>query len=1169
MEPATTTHPPRPKRLKPGHIVLIAVGVLVIAGVVTVKAQFDRIRRTGIRTAVSALEKSLHARIAYQSIRGDIRHQLGIDALSVKLESGDSLYCARVGIDYDIWQLIRRKYIIRNLEVTAPRVTLARTRPARPPAKPGAALKLAIGAVRIVDGAVGFADQPLAESLTVQLSLTLDSSLAAVRVQDGTVRFPGYDAGIRSFSGSVALRGSEIDVESLALRAGSSRARLDLQGSLADSLLAVRIHELTLDAADLAFLPALESLSLLGKLSAQGDVQVSLKNRTPDFSGRIEFRSPRLGAKGIALGPLDGDLDLVGTRAGFRVAVRDSVFGSLDATGHLDLRTWEYGMQAGIVDLAPASLRSLAQIRYLPRTITGLFTASGQKLGRAHLRLDARVTGLPVDTLSFTAQLEPNRIILDQLEVRRFAGAGTAAQSLRVKGTFTRSEIDAGLEVDRFPIAFVDSLLSPGEARLVADVRLSGKVDARGPYRHPAVRGEIRSETGQVAEFRFASLLAKLDVPDLSRVEGSLDLQISRPAFRQTEFERLDAGIAAHRFSVMLRKDARLSLAAGGTWSLPDHAVTITCTSFTARNGKGTLTADRPFELSSRAGRFALTGFEAAFADGTLALDAAIAGPAAPEVSVRATGLDLNLIGRLLLNTDSLRGKLDLALNSGDSLVVNGGSDHRDWQYVAAVSARGIGFGAFQAEIDRIYGRLAFDHRELYLDNLRLVHGTDTSSVSGSVGYRTSPRLEPGALNIHAKIADPGPWVLDFLRGSVNVEKGSIFGDATITGTFDRPQLTGALRLFNGEIWIPGINQRLTDVTVQTLLDKNRMNFAKISGASGDGSAIATGYMEFDGFRRISDLQLNVHATGIEMQPVADIVGVASGDVKLHWADHQPLSVTGQANVSEALVAIEFGNPSLSNVPNPAAESLRLDLTIKAERNVWVRNRLLDMELAGDLSIRKPGRDVLLSGEMTTRQGRVYAFDHSFLITQGAIRFDNPGAPDPSLDITAELPTRIRDSTQGPSQNVKIIASITGTASRPELTIASDPAGMTQADIATYLTTNILPEELASLTDRQVFSHLVSDRLLNLLSREVTSRLQSFTGLDVLQLDIPSAGSGVKLTVSKYVGKNLFLSYTASTTQLEPDAFKAEYFFSPGRELIGERQETGTYSLRYQFRLRY
>jgi autotransporter translocation and assembly factor TamB len=324
-----------------------------------------------------------------------------------------------------------------------------------------------------------------------------------------------------------------------------------------------------------------------------------------------------------------------------------------------------------------------------------------------------------------------------------------------------------------------------------------------------------------------------------------------------------------------------------------------------------------------------------------------------------------------------------------------------------------------------------------------------------------------------------------------------------------------------------------------------------------------------EGMRRISDLTLNIHAAGAEFSPVPDVVAIATGDVKLQWSGGLALSISGNVTLTEALLAVEFGGPALSTAPSQGDDSLRLDLTIKADRNVWVRNHLADLEMSADLNVRKSGPNVQLSGELNTIQGRVYALDHSFQVTQGIIRFDNPNTLDPSLDITAHLPTPLRDSASGPGGQMMIVAVLTGTASKPVVTISSDPPGMSQADIATYLATNIMPEELATLNDRQVFTHLISDRLLSYVSHEVTSRIQNYLNIDVLQLETPTIGAGLKLTVGKYIGKNLFVSYTASTTQLEPDAFKAEYFISPGRELIGERQEAGTYSLRYQFLLRY
>lgn len=1154
----------RPRHVKPVFLILGIVLAVLIAGGIFAASRFRQLREYAVRTTVDALAKSLHARITYRATSGDLRHQLNIDGLAVNLQSGDSFRVARVSVDYNLWQLIRRRYVISNLELTSPRVFVAAQRPSG--GTPGGRLALTLAAIRIRDGMVWYGGALEADSVALQFSLKIDSLRTAVRVQDGAVFVPDYRVKVRSLSGLFAMQGSDIRVDSLLVRLGVTRARLGLRTDFADSLIEVKLDDLVLDAADLPALPAIENLSPTGRLSARGSLRIRLRPDRPLATGRFEFESPYLGFKGISAGPLKGSLNFAGSQTEVNVTIRDTALGDLAVSGSIDLGTWEYSARADVAEFAPARLKPLESVSYLPQTVSGAIVVSGRRLDRADVQADAQVTGLPIDTLSVSARYEPMRLVVDMLEVRRF---GPTPHVLRAAGTFSRTEMDARVELDLFPVSVVESLLAPDRSGIASGVQVSGKAQARGSYAHLAVQGELNSKSGRVGDFRYGQVSAKFDLPDAARLDGRLDVQVLGPALGKVAFERLELGIANQSFTVTLRKDEQLSAAATGSWSLPDHSVAVECSTLTARNGGSSLSASGPFELRAESGRFTLAGFEAAFAGGMIELDAASTGSGLPDVRARATGLDLNLVGRLFMNTDSLHGKADIAVNRDDSAALNGRATRSDWQYVATISATDIGYGAYKLELDRVFGGLRMDDDEFFFDNLRLAHGRDTSNISGSVGYRTRPRLEPTALNIHAIIADPGPWALDFLRGSVNLEKGSIYGDVTVTGTFDQPQMSGALRLFNGEIWIPGINQRLTEVTVQTLLYQNRLNFAKLSGASGEGNAIATGYVEFDGFRRISDLQLNVHANGIEMHPLPDIVGIASGDVKLHWADHEPFTVTGAVEVSEALVAMEFGSPSLSGAPSSAADTLRMDLTIKAERNVWIRNRLLDLELAGDFNIRKPGRDFLLSGELTTRQGRVYAFDHSFRVTAGAVRFDNPGRPDPSLDITAELPTRIRDSTSGTSQNVKIIASVTGTASQPVLTLSSDPVGMAQADIATYLATNILPEELASLNDRAVLGHLVSDRLLSLLSREVTSRLQSYLQLDVLELETPTTGGGLKLTVSKYIGNNLFVSYTASTTQLEPDAFKAEYFFSPGREIIGERQESGTYSLRYQFRLRY
>jgi len=1177
------------RRLKPGLIVLGAVVVLLVVAGIIVGTRLNEIQQTMVRSTIRMLQESLHARITFEHTSGDLRHQLNFDGLSVKLESGDSFHCDRVGVGYNLWQILRHKYAISNLDISAPHVFLVAEHPARA-AAPNT-LVLAIGAIRISQGMVWYAGVLRADSIALQLSLRLDSSLTSARIQDGSGIIPwrsgvqGQSAvcssqfPVRGLSGRFAMQGSDIRVESLMVRLNKSRARLALHANLADSLFDLALDDLTLDASDLPGLPAVERLKATGRLSAQGAVKLQLKTGKPDLSGSITFQTRRVSIMDVAVDAVEGTFGFAHTRTDFRVAVKDTQLGSARAVGSLDFSTWEYSLQTDLTELAPTRLKNLEPVRFLPRTVSGTLSASGRlgnhnsefTIQNSSVRLAARVTGLPLDSLSLVAAYEPQKVTIDSLEAERFAPPGAARQLVRVRGTFTRAGLDAAVEAEHLPLDFIDSLLAAGKPVPKLSTRISGKVSASGAYAHPAVKGELTAEPGRVADFRFDSCSARFDLPDASRPDGSLDLQVRHPAYGNFELAEVQLRIMNRRFSLAARNSASLQLAATGDWTLANRAVVLECSSLTVRKGIAELlAAQKPFELRAGGSEFTLAGFAASFENSRVAIDASYRPGQPVRLQAQASDLDLNLLGKLLLKTDSLQGKLDLAVSTSDSGAdTNTTRPLNDWRCTATISASGIAYGKFQIELDRVAGRVTLDSRELYLNNVRLIRGSDTSNVTGSIAYRTSPRFEPGQMNLHAIIANPGVWTLGFLRGTVDVEKGSIFGEATITGTFDQPLMTGGLRLFNAELYIPSIRQRITDVNAQILLDRNTIAFGKVSGHSGDGEAIATGRLVLEGLRRVSDLTLNIHAAGVELSPVPDVVGIATGNVKLQWAEGRELSITGSVTLGEALLALEFGGPSLSAAPSQGDDSLRLDLTIKADRNVWVRNRLADLEMSADFNVRKPGPDVQLSGELTTIQGRVYAFDHAFQVTQGTIRFDNPGSLDPSLDITAQLPTRLRDSTSSLGGQVMIVAALTGTASQPVLTISSSPPGMTQTDIATYLATNIMPEELATMNDRQVFTHLISDRLLSYVSHEVTSRLQNYLDIDVLQLEAPATGTGLKLTVGKYIGKNLFVSYTASTTQLEPDAFKAEYFISPGRELVGERQEAGTYSLRYQFRLRY
>jgi len=94
--------------------------------------------------------------------------------------------------------------------------------------------------------------------------------------------------------------------------------------------------------------------------------------------------------------------------------------------------------------------------------------------------------------------------------------------------------------------------------------------------------------------------------------------------------------------------------------------------------------------------------------------------------------------------------------------------------------------------------------------------------------------------------------------------------------------------------------------------------------------------------------------------------------------------------------------------------------------------------------------------------------------------------------------------------------------------------------------------------------------LLAWLETGVSRQLRKYTGMDVIRIDAPffEAGQKTKLTVGKYISRNLFITYTYDFTTFS-NQFNVEYFINDKNEIMVKREETGEYSVEYQYRIRF
>ena len=277
----------------------------------------------------------------------------------------------------------------------------------------------------------------------------------------------------------------------------------------------------------------------------------------------------------------------------------------------------------------------------------------------------------------------------------------------------------------------------------------------------------------------------------------------------------------------------------------------------------------------------------------------------------------------------------------------------------------------------------------------------------------------------------------------------------------------------------------------------------------------------------------------------------------------------GNVNVQEGVVPIEFGM-QVDQVPETKPVIYRMNVKISGDRNIWLRNRDADIELGGEIYMIKESGPLYITGNLETKRGNYYWLNHTLTITEGKIIFI-PEAEmiDPQLDIWAELNTRERSSES--NEEIKIKLHFFGTLLQPVFEFFTEPEGIfTEQDIIAYLNLNTTWHELESMKLGQQVGEVLPRSLLSWLESDVSRRIRAYTGLDYLRIDAPlfQPDEKTKLTVGKYVSRNLFITYTYDITSFANE-FNVEYFIDDRNEILIRRDEVGEYGLEYQYRIRF
>lgn len=425
--------------------------------------------------------------------------------------------------------------------------------------------------------------------------------------------------------------------------------------------------------------------------------------------------------------------------------------------------------------------------------------------------------------------------------------------------------------------------------------------------------------------------------------------------------------------------------------------------------------------------------------------------------------------------------------------------------------------------------------------------------------------------DLHVTFDNVEAWILPFLSNFLSRPKGILSGDISFKGNVEEFSFTGQGRIDNASFGIDAISAQFDSLTGSVVFDDDRIIFetarGKVSTMSRSGvSQTYSGEVQAGGVVKLDprfgsknqNFDISFRDAPIQYLPFA--YGIGSGNFSVGMKAGTSY-YNGNITVKQAIVPLEFGQ-EFKEEEAEGASNWTMNVKLKGDRNIWLRNRDADIEFGGELYIIKEEKGPLyLSGRFETRRGNYYWLNHVLTITSGQVTFIPEEELDGNLDFWAEMNTR---------EGIKIILHFFGPMSEPVFEFFSEPPIYSEQDIITYLNLNITWKELESMKQEDYVGRVLPHSLISWLESDVSRRIRRGTGFDYFMIETPffEPEGKTKLTVGKYISKDLFVTYTYDITSFQNE-FNVEYFIDDKNEILIRKDEEGEYSLQYQYRIRF
>jgi autotransporter translocation and assembly factor TamB len=1116
------------------------------------------------------ISKSINAEITAEGIEGNILRGVELSGVEIVLPAGDSLHAEKIKVEYDLWSIIRRRSNrIHQLKITKPSIHLV-AKPGQPRGNAKLNLNLTfpllfINRLEILDGRLLSNGTIVIDTFSLLANLQLRTKRAWLHIVKLSCYLPNFRTAVQDIRGSIELHNNIMSMVNFEIRSTLLTTDFDAKINLDKRVANIKTKNSNLNLKTL-------NENNDGQIIFNGVLSVSFPMTdwiVSNITSELNYESKNLLIQHNSIPDGKGILVIKDSilTADFRALVNDSA-GSTELSLVSDIYFSPLSYQG---QLKFANLPVRLQENQL--SLNGHADFKGVKTDSVDVAIFTSSKNPQVESISAQAKLRKGKIILEQLRIKDKTNILDAyGQGQIISG---RREFSLHFMLSDFSLSFLADLLNvfmKSDIDLAGVVNGSVSVESRGKSIASSANATVKN--GSYDNLQFDQLDLGYQLDDITRLNGAINLSGDSILWAGNYFSHIGYIQRDSNFSLQINNWQNNSIMAAGR--LQTNYTNINCLIDTLQiiGITDTFRNKQVFSFGKTDSQLYLKDMSLMLGSGTLSVDLVKDQNRRPKINLAANQINLDDISEFISLKQTIKGLIDLditATENSTALDIN----LAGYDIEIPMTLLNNHPNNHQAPImlKLLQGDFTLHDSMFLINELNLIHKVDTSKIYGSVLLDQKPVAQL-PLDINITFADPGAWLFFFLKQTIDLREGKIYGQGRVQGSLQAPDLSGEVLVTDGNLYIVPTKTPCQDVTAQLVFNKLNINIEALQGKVGPGDISAQGFVKLLEFTKVDTLSIGITFKDAPFRPSPDIFAIASGRINIDLREDNnirektPLSLAGDIQIKEALLTTEF--ESGASVSTGDVEEIDFNLKISGERDIWLRNRMCDVELSADLNIFSQEKNNVYSGELTAIQGNFYYLDHSLRLTKGVLTFDNISEFDPELDISAELATRQIEVQPGQFERVKIILALTDRLSQPSFAFSSDPAYLTENDIISYLTFNVTWQEMSASESREIFTNALSGKLLGYFERELTKRIRNFIYLDYLWIESGIAsGNGAKVTVGKYISPKLYFTYEYDITGNVYDIFRLEYYLTKSHEAIGEHDKDGRYKLKYQYKIRY